>query len=1137
MSNNTSKALIDLIDSRIATKRYQRVAVVESVSEDGKTATVSFPGTDMVVNVNIKTPEKFEAGDSVTIASVDGDLMNGYIQTRFGESSWLSVGDGIEVEPGAIDEDALAPGSVTGGKIADFSVTNAHIVNATITNAKIQNAAITNAKIANATITTAKIQDAAITNAKIENAAIDNAKIGIAAIDTANIKNAAITTACIGDAAIMTTQIADGSVTDAKIVGLTANKITAGTIDAGTITVVNLDAANITVGRINGVQIEDGAIGIAKLDAIVNDKIATAQATADGKNTIFYHGEEPVLDNVKKDDTWFDIGNGYKMYTYDGTAWIAAPFGTDAIDDSAVTGTKLANGTITGVKMIDGAITAREIATGAIVADKLAANSVTANSIESKSIKALHIDTNTITSDKLLLGDNTNFSTVWLSQYITDDWIDWTGMTFPAAIKDANDYVYPSLTSNTDFLFSMPFDATALTTVTAENSFGFKFTTKNSATTNKTALLSVYFFDLDKKYLNKATLETFIINGITDDGIDNEIQDWDFIKTVTKNAGAKYFTFGINITGGFTGMFKNIQIRRSVGSTFISDGSITTTKIVTDAITSDKIAARSILANKIATNAITAGEIAAGTITADEIAANAVTAMKIKAGEVTTDHIAPNFGETLDITANSAITDIDGRLTSAELKVAPDAITATVTSSVAFADKLADKADLDDLNALDARLDSAELKITPSAITATVTSSSDYVNDLAEKASTSELNSLNTRVSTTETKITPTAITSTVRSSTEYTTDLGSKLSTSNYTGNEIVSRINQTATTFSIDAAKVNITGFVTFSTAQSLANTAESNATSNASTYAANARTNAVSDVKTGLGNSNYTTIHGGNISTRTISADRIATGSITANEIAAGTITANKISLTGLLNGYSSGKATGFSISSEGLIQLPVGASLRFGSDVTGIYRMDSTHTLQMFNQIGDIHLSPTGSTRIYNLNATNEPYNIPRTSPITSNKINMIQWKSTYVEVTLGSGAAKGIDVWDSDVRLKSNIFYTNIDALSKVSKIKVRSFNWVEDGKFEDCGFIAQEIEKDLGEKHVLKIPQNNGDVRYQISEKGFIPLLTKSIQELNSQLTATKNEVSILKAKTDSYEQILHEMRLEIENLKNGMVA
>ena len=1034
MSSNTSKALVDLIDSRITAKKYQRVAVIESVAEDGKSAVVSFPGTDITYETYIKSPEVFEVGDSVNVASIDGDLMNGYIQNSFKDSTWLSVGKGIDVEPGAIEEGDIADGAVTNGKIADFSVNNAKIGFAEITTAKIKNAAITNAKIDNLAVTTAKIQDATITNAKIANLAVDNAKIAIAAIDTANIKNAAITTACIGDAAIKTTQIADGSVTDAKIVGLTANKITAGTIDAGAITVVNLNAASITVGKINGVQIEDGAIGIAKLDAIVNEKIATAQATADGKNTIFYHGVEPVADNVKKDDTWFDIDDGYKMYTYDGTAWIAAPFGTDAIDDSAVTGTKLANGTITGVKMVNGAITAREIATGAVIADKIAANAVTANAIEAKSITALHIDTNTITADKLLLGDNTNFSTVWLSQYTTTDWADWTGMAFPTAVKDVDDYVHPELGTSTDFLFSMPCDATALTTVLTENSFGFKFSTKNSATTNKTALLSVYFFDLDKKYLNKTTLETLIVNGITDDEIANEVQDWEFTKTVARNSSAKYFCFGVNVVGGFTVLFKDIQVRRSSGSTFISDGAITTTKIVTDAITSDKIAAKSIIANKIASNTITSEEIAAGAITADEIAANAVTAMKIKAGEVTTDHIAPNFGETLDITANSVVTDLDGRLTTAELKVAPDAIVATVTESPAYVADLEDKASLADLNALDSRVDTAELKITPSAIT------------------------------------------STVRSSSEYTSDLGSKLPTSSYTGNEIVSRINQTSTTIDIDASKVNITGFVTFSEAQSLANTAKDGA---------------VSTVNTNLANAGYTTINGSNITT--------------------GTINANRINFTGALNGYSSNTPGGLTISSNGLITC---RKIWFDPGAYGTYVSygdDGYGAMDVYNQLGDIRINALGyKTKIQNLYAWNQPINMPITDVGTQN-ISRIAYISSgnYLNVDTASGS-KGVAFTVSDARLKTNIQTSNKDALNSIERVKVREFEWKENNKKNDCGFIAQEIEQDLGEKYVLKVKQKDGTDIYQIAEYEFIPLITKAIQELSNKNNELEAQIKVL---------------------------
>ena len=95
------------------------------------------------------------------------------------------------------------------------------------------------------------------------------------------------------------------------------------------------------------------------------------------------------------------------------------------------------------------------------------------------------------------------------------------------------------------------------------------------------------------------------------------------------------------------------------------------------------------------------------------------------------------------------------------------------------------------------------------------------------------------------------------------------------------------------INADKISITGGVTFEEAQTLANTAQTNATSAAAglastaqtnatnaaaTYASNARTNAVSDVNTKLGSKQTTTfIHGGNIATGTITCDRISGGTL--------------------------------------------------------------------------------------------------------------------------------------------------------------------------------------------------------------------------------------------------------------------
>lgn len=991
MSKNAPKALIDLIDSRIQNNKTERVAKIIAVSEDRKIATVSFPNTKNTFEIYNKTNERLEEGDSVYVSSNDGSLTNGYVSTRFGESSWLVAGEDFEIGKGAVDGDNLAEdaidsdhikdGAISGDKIADFTVDNvkigfaaidtANIRDATITTAKITDAAITNAKIDNATITTAKIQDAAITNAKIENAAIDNAKIGIAAIDTANIKSAAITTACIGDAAITTTQIADGSITDAKINDLTANKITAGTLDAGKITVVDLDCASLTVGQINGIQIEDGAIGIAKLDAIVNDKIATSQATADGKNKIYYHGEPPTADDLKTNDTWFDTNDGYKIYNYDGIEWLPIAFGTNAIDDSAITGTKLSDGSVTGVKLIEGAVTAREIATGAIVADKIAANAVTANAIEAKAVTALHIETNTITADKLLLGDSTNYSTIDMIQYVPSDWDSWTGQAVAEVSSSDDGYITVRDISSEDLLFSLPYSSSMLSEAPADNSFGFSFDTKNSAIITKNITLSAYFFNDTKTFIEKIPIKTFLLKA------DNVLQKWDITTTFARALNAKYLCFGISMADDFTCAIKNIQIRKTLGSTFISDGAITTNKIVADAITGDKIAARSIIANKIASNQITAEEIAAGAITADEIAANAITASKIKAGEITTSHVNSAFGQTLNLGSNTTIT-----------LTAPQIIAAG-------------------------------------------------------------------------------AVTFTNLSTSGQTTINGANI------------------TTGTISASRLDLSGYATFSS----------------------------------LSTAGSTTINGANITTGTISAARI--------------------NFTGALNGYSSGNTSGLSITSNGLIRIPSSADIDFsgGASQTYIGRVSQTY-LQFYNQAGGGFKFVGGDVTVQDDLIVSSGYtftapNIPKTTTTASTKVTEIAHFSTYFNVSCnGSNYALTYPV--SDKRLKKNIFPSNTNALNKISNAKIRSFDWILDGRKNNCGFIAQEVEQDVGKEYVLKVPQNDGGINYQINSYEFIPLLTKGIQELNAQLIQAQNEISILKAKSEYYDSAIHEMRLEIEKLKNG---
>lgn len=62
-----------------------------------------------------------------------------------------------------------------------------------------------------------------------------------------------------------------------------------------------------------------------------------AITTADGKNTVIYSPSEPPIGGRKVNDVWFDTDDDYKMYRFNGSAWIAAQFGENAIVANSIT--------------------------------------------------------------------------------------------------------------------------------------------------------------------------------------------------------------------------------------------------------------------------------------------------------------------------------------------------------------------------------------------------------------------------------------------------------------------------------------------------------------------------------------------------------------------------------------------------------------------------------------------------------------------------------------------------------------------------------------------------------------------------------------------------------------------------------
>jgi hypothetical protein len=79
----------------------------------------------------------------------------------------------------------------------------------------------------------------------------------------------------------------------------------------------------------------------------------------------------------RTNDLWFDQGNGYELKQWNGSAWVAYQYGTNALSAGSVTAAKIAANTITAAQIAAGTITAAQIASGIVVAGIV--NSTTVN--------------------------------------------------------------------------------------------------------------------------------------------------------------------------------------------------------------------------------------------------------------------------------------------------------------------------------------------------------------------------------------------------------------------------------------------------------------------------------------------------------------------------------------------------------------------------------------------------------------------------------------------------------------------------------------------------------------------------------------------------------------------------------------
>jgi hypothetical protein len=96
---------------------------------------------------------------------------------------------------------------------------------------------------------------------------------------------------------------------------------------------------------------------------------------------------------------------------------------------------------------------------------------------------------------------------------------------------------------------------------------------------------------------------------------------------------------------------------------------------------------------------------------------------------------------------------------------------------------------------------------------------------------------------------------------------------------------------------------------------------------------------------------------------------------------------------------------------------------------------------------------------------------------------------------------------SDYRLKENVSY-DFDATSRLKQLKPSRFNFIADADKTVDGFLAHEVsdivpEAISGEKDAV---DSDGNPEYQaIDQSKLVPLLVKTIQELEARITTLEN--------------------------------
>ena len=308
---------------------------------------------------------QLQATDPIALADVSATETKKITAKNFVQGAFALV-DNATV-PATKLQYPLTAGQIVTATLADNAVTNVKITNATITGAKLVNDTITATQIAANAIGSSELADNSVDTSAIIDLNVTTDKLAATAVTTAKLANSSVTFA--------KTNFSDGDIPGAK---LTAASVTSTQLANNSVT-----ANELADNAVDTAAIADGAVTSAKI---------ASQTILSGNIAANAVGASELMNNAVDTASIIDSAvTTAKILNLNIT--------TDKLAANAVTAAKIANDTITATQIAANAITASELADDAVDTGAIAASAVT--DVKISAVSGTKITDGTITAAKL----------------------------------------------------------------------------------------------------------------------------------------------------------------------------------------------------------------------------------------------------------------------------------------------------------------------------------------------------------------------------------------------------------------------------------------------------------------------------------------------------------------------------------------------------------------------------------------------------------------------------------------------------------------------------------------------------------------------------------------------------------------